>query len=123
MNLKYCKRSEATEQVQVINWCKMNAVENPALNLIFHIPNGGSRNQREAANLKAQGVKAGVPDLFLPVARKDYHGLFIEMKFGRNKPTEKQTEWMRSLDAQGYKCALCYGAEMAIYTLKEYLEM
>lgn len=64
------KRSEATEQERVINWCVYNASEHPELKLIYHIPNGGSRNQLEAANLKRQGVKAGVPDLTLPVALK-----------------------------------------------------
>ena len=36
---------------------------------MFRIPNGGSRHPAEAARLKAQGVKAGVPDLCIPVAR------------------------------------------------------
>ena len=58
---------------------------------MFHIPNGGSRNKLEASNLKKQGVKAGVPDLFLPVGRGSYHGLFIELKSAKisrlkNKP-------------------------------------
>ena len=52
----------------------------PEVVLLFHIPNGGRRDTAEAANLKKQGVKPGVPDLFLPVARGGYHGLFIEMK-------------------------------------------
>jgi hypothetical protein len=53
---------------------------------MFAIPNGGSRggDKRSAmiagAALKAEGVKAGVADCFLPVARYELHGLFIEMK-------------------------------------------
>lgn len=77
------KRSEATEQERVISWCGYNADRHPELKLIYHIPNGGSRNELEAANLKRQGVKAGVPDLTLPVALNGYHGLYIEMKFGK----------------------------------------
>lgn len=121
MNLKYCRRSEMTEQIKVINWCAWNAAEKPELNLIFHIPNGGSRDKREAANLKAQGVKAGVPDLFLPVARNGCHGLFIEMKFGKNKPTDKQKEWLHELAAQGYRCDVCYSADEAIFVIEAYL--
>ena len=94
------KRSEATEQERVINWCGYNASEHPELKLIYHIPNGGSRNQLEAANLKRQGVKAGVPDLTLPVALKGYHGLYIEMKFGKNETTEKQKWWLEQLEKQ-----------------------
>ena len=104
------KRSEATEQEIVINWC-------------YHVPNGGSRNQLEAANLKRQGVKAGVPDLNLPVALNGFHGLYIEMKFGKNKTTEKQKWWLEQLQKQGYKTAVCYGADEAIDTIKEYLDI
>jgi hypothetical protein len=115
------KRSEATEQERVINWCRYNASEHPELKLIYHIPNGGSRNQLEAANLKRQGVKAGVPDLTLPVALKGYHGLYIEMKFGKNGTTEKQKWWLEQLEKQGYKTAVCYEADEAIATLKQYI--
>ena len=54
----YRKRSEATEQERVINWATFYAKDFPELDLLHHIPNGGSRNQLEAANLKRQGVKA-----------------------------------------------------------------
>ena len=72
---QYRKRSEAAEQEAVIAWCGWMEKQHPELKLLFHIPNGGSRNKAEAANLKAQGVKPGVPDLCLPVARCGYHGL------------------------------------------------
>ena len=77
---QYRIQSEATEQEKLISWTQYQYNEYPELKLIFHIPNGGSRNTLEAANLKRQGVKAGVPDLCLPVARQNYHGLYIEMK-------------------------------------------
>lgn len=77
----YRKRSEATEQERVINWATFYAKDFPELALLHHIPNGGSRNQLEAANLKRQGVKAGVPDLCLPVPRNGKHGLYVEMKW------------------------------------------
>lgn len=115
------KRSEDTEQERVINWCGYNADRHPELKLIYHIPNGGSRNELEAANLKRQGVKAGVPDLALPVALNGHHGLYIEMKFGKNTTTKKQEWWLEQLTKQGYKTAVCYGADEAIETLKEYI--
>lgn len=117
------KRSEATEQEIVINWCEYNSPRYPELKLIYHVPNGGSRNQLEAVNLKRQGVKAGVPDLNLPVALNGFHGLYIEMKFGKNKTTEKQKWWLEQLQKQGYKTAVCYGADEAIDTIKEYLNI
>lgn len=117
------KRSEATEQEIVINWCEYNSPRHPELKLIYHVPNGGSRNQLEAVNLKRQGVKADVPDLNLPVALNGFHGLYIEMKFGKNKTTEKQKWWLEQLQKQGYKTAVCYGADEAIDTIKEYLNI
>lgn len=90
---------------------------------MFHIPNGGSRNKLEAANLKRQGVRAGVPDLFLPVARGDFHGLFIEMKYGKNKPTDKQKEWLVNLGGQGYAVAVCYGFNEAKRKILCYLNL
>lgn len=68
-------RTEADEQKTVIRWCILMEGRWPELEYIYHVPNGGSRNAREAANLKAQGVKPGVPDLELPVARGAYTDL------------------------------------------------
>lgn len=91
------------------------------MELLHHIPNGGSRNQLEAANLKRQGVKAGVPDLCLPVARNGKHGLYVEMKWQNNKTTEKQDWWLEQLRQQGYETAVCWSAEEAMDTIAGYL--
>lgn len=120
---QYRKRSEATEQEAVIKWCNRQQRECPELKLIFHIPNGGSRNTLEAANLKRQGVKAGVPDLCLPVPKNGFHGLYIEMKYGKNKTTKRQEEWLKALREQGYYTAVCYGAEEAETVIASYLQM
>ena len=88
---------------------------------MFHIPNGGSRNKIEAANLKRQGVKAGVPDICLPVPRNGYHGLWIELKVGKNKTTENQKRYISFLTNQGYDVAVCYGMEEAARKIVEYL--
>lgn len=117
----YRKRSEATEQERVINWARFYAKDFPELNLLHHIPNGGSRNQLEAANLKRQGVKAGVPDLCLPVARSGKHGLYVEMKWGKNKTTDKQDWWLEQLRQQDYETAVCWTAEEAMDTIAGYL--
>lgn len=61
--------TESEEQVTLFSWARMKEEKYPELRLLYHIPNGGSRNQIEAKHLKAQGVKSGVPDLCLPVAR------------------------------------------------------
>lgn len=100
----------------------MQSGKYPELNLLYHVPNGGSRHKAEAGRLRAEGVKAGVPDLCLPVARGQYHGLYIELKRQRGgRTSDHQSEWLDALSAQGYKAALCYGWEQAAGTIIEYL--
>ena len=60
----------------------------------FAVANGGMRNIIVAKKLKAEGVKAGVADLFLMIPNKIFHGLFIEVKtpVGRQQPSQKDFE-------------------------------
>ena len=117
------KTTEADEQKALMQWAKWQEGRYPELKLLYHCPNGGTRNKLEAANLKRQGVKAGVPDLFLPVPRSPKHGLFIEMKVGRNKCTDNQKKWIRKLIEQGYEVKVCYSCEEAIQVIKKYLNI
>ncbi|MBE7042939.1 MAG: VRR-NUC domain-containing protein [Ruminococcaceae bacterium] len=114
--------SESNEQVSLFEWCEYSSGKYPELQLLFHVPNGGYRSKATAGRMKAEGVKAGVPDLFLPVAKQGYHGLFIEMKAGKNKPTAHQMQWLEHLSQQGYLAVVCYGWEDAAKALTEYLD-
>lgn len=115
--------SEADEQRNVMEWAELQSPAYPELRLLFHIPNGGSRDVREARNLKLQGVKSGVPDLMLPAPRGKYHGLFIEMKRQKNgRVSDNQREWLEALTEQGYRCEVCRGGMEAVSTIKKYLK-
>lgn len=114
--------TEAQEQMTLFSWAAMQSGKYPELNLLYHVPNGGSRHKAEAGRLRAEGVKAGVPDLCLPVARGQHHGLYIELKRQRGgRTSDHQSEWLDALSVQGYKAALCYGWEQAAGTIIEYL--
>jgi hypothetical protein len=115
------RMSERQEQEALIQWANMMSNTYPELKLLYHIPNGGSRHKLEAINLKRQGVKAGVPDLCLPVSRNGFHGLYIEMKAGKNKTTDKQDEWINNLSEQGYAVAVCYNWRVASDTITKYI--
>ena len=92
------------------------------LDMLYHIPNGGKRNKAEAARFKAEGVKAGVPDIHLPVARCGYHSLYIEVKRRHgNTTTENQDEWIAKLRAQGNAVEVAYGWEHASQIIESYL--
>ena len=119
---EYVRRnSEDTEQETVIQWARMCSGRWPELKLLYHIPNGGSRNKKEAVKLKRMGVKAGVADLFLPVARSGYHGLYIEMKYEDGRLSKSQREFLTAAAAEQYCCLVCYSAADAIETLEKYM--
>ena len=114
--------TESEEQITLFEWARLQSGKYPELSLLFHVPNGGSRNKAEAGRLQAEGVKAGVPDLCLPVSRGGYHGLYIELKRLRGgKASDLQLAWMDKLMKQGYCVALCKGWEMAAQTIIDYL--
>lgn len=115
--------SEAAEQSAVFVRCALLSRKYPELLLLFAIPNGGSRHPAEAANLKRQGVKAGVPDMFLPVSRGTSHGLFIELKRRKGgRVSDEQRRWLNELERQGFAARVCKGADEAMKTMIEYLE-
>lgn len=116
------KMSEAQEQATVIEWALYNQNRYPELKLLHHIPNGGRRDARTGAMMKRQGVKAGVPDLHLPVSRGKYHSLYIEMKTDKGRPTETQKEWLDALNAEGNMAVICHSADEAIAVIKLYLK-
>lgn len=115
--------TEAQEQEWLFQWAQaMKVLRWPELELMFHVPNGGSRNRIEAARLKAQGVKPGVPDIFLPVARKGRHGLFIELKRkvgGQVSP--EQNKMLGELNRQGFMAVVCKGWNAAADVIEDYM--
>lgn len=115
--------TEAQEQMTLFSWAQLQSGKYPELNLLFHVPNGGSRNKAEAGRLRAEGVKAGVPDLCLPVPRGKCHGLFIELKRQRGgRIAPEQTSWLEELMKQGYSVAICKGWKSAADVILNYLE-
>lgn len=117
--------SEAQHQCAVIKWSQQVSVRSkwPFLKLLFHVPNGGKRNEIEAKHMKEQGVKRGVPDLCLPVARGKYHGLYIEMKTETGTTSPDQDWWIQELLKQGYFVEVCRGYQSAVSVLELYCEM
>lgn len=115
--------TEHQVQSALINWwairCKFYRLPEFAL---FATPNGGNRNAATGAMLKREGVRRGIPDLMLSVPNKHYHGLFIEMKVGSNKPSKEQREVMQHLINKGYATAVCYDWKVAADLIDEYLQ-
>lgn len=113
--------SEDLEQEALFAWADIMSAQIPELKYMYHVPNGGQRDIRTAVALKRRGVKAGVPDIVLPAARGGYHGLYIELKVGKNKLSEKQWNYLQYLNNHGYKAIVCYGWREAMDKICEYL--
>ena len=116
-------RNEDREQQMLIKWSQQASIrrEFPELKLMFHIPNERHCDAREGKRFKLMGVKSGVPDLFLPVPRGLYRGLFIELKTAEGRPSDNQLWWQTELTKQGYLSTICYGWEMAVTVILKYL--
>lgn len=113
--------TEHDDQVALFEWTLYNTGRWPELRYMFAVPNGGLRKKATAGKLKAEGAKAGVPDICLPVARGGYHGLYIEMKFGYNTATEAQHDYGVFLTGQGYCSTLCRGYDQAVEVIEWYM--
>lgn len=94
----------------------------PDLALMYHIPNEGKRSKATGARLKAEGLKPGVPDVCLPVARCGYIGLYIEMKAAGGKTTPEQDDWLAALTKAGHKTAVFHDWEAAVTLILNYLK-
>jgi hypothetical protein len=92
----------------------------PMLNMLHCSLNGVKLSKTQAGIAKAQGMLSGVPDLFLPVPKNGYHGLFIEMKYGSNKVTENQEKFLQNAANVGYAVSVCYSAQEAIKRIEDY---
>ena len=115
--LKVQMPTEDQEQIVLATWLAKNNI------LFYHCPNGGSRNMIEAVKFKRMGVKAGVPDICIPIARKGHHGLYCELKRRSGGViTEQQAYWLEELKLQGYYVFVSKGADDAIIKVKNYLE-
>lgn len=93
----------------------------PVLDYLFAIPNGGKRSKATAGKLKAQGVKTGVSDLFLPVPLNERCGLWIEFKATKGRPSPEQLEWIDRMVEVGYLAMVIWGWKSAIEAIDAYL--
>lgn len=108
------------EQQALIKWSNLVDEINGKL---VHVPNGGFRCFLEAAKFKRLGVRKGFPDLFLPIPRGGFHGLFIELKRKGSKPNDDQMNWLNYLESNGYAATWCEGWVMAKIVIEKYLKL
>lgn len=128
--------SESAHQTALFAWCALNVGKYPALKWFHAIPNGGSRGDDaksraiRGGKLKAEGVKSGIADTFLPAAHGGWNGLYIEMKKPAEKPkregskgglSDDQIQFATFARNNGYGWCVCYSWEEAKDVLIAYL--
>lgn len=119
---KPIKHTETNYQQQVVEWARLAHMSGkyPNLDMLHCSLNGVKLSGTQAKIAKGQGMLSGVPDLFLPVPKNGFHGLFIEMKSGKGRLSTNQTCFLSKVELLGYKIAVCYSANEAIKTIENY---
>ena len=93
----------------------------PVLQMVRSDQAGMRTHPNQANKAKAGGMRRGFPDIDVPLARKGYGGLHIELKAGKNRPTQDQQWWLDRLREQGRMAVVCHSAHDAWNVLAEYL--
>ena len=123
MTRRHPRQLEHNIQVAVVQSCRLLERKYPELRCLMAVPNGGARHIAVACKLKAEGVRAGVPDLFLPLPIRGHcAGMWIEMKSPDGKVSLNQKDFMEYLQWAGYKAIVCYSAQEAIDAIIVYME-
>lgn len=111
--------SEDAIQIVLMRWLELQYPD--VARWVFHVPNGGARSRVTGARLKAMGVRQGVPDLMLCAPRNGFHGLAVELKAAKGRPTPEQLAWLDHLGSIGWMAVVCTGFDAARDTFEAYL--
>lgn len=121
--------TERSQQVALFAQAAIMRPKYPCLKWLHAIPNANSHT------MVAEGVRAGVADIFLPMPKAArgpqglawYHGLYIELKTEKRRKekngglSEDQIEFGEDIKAAGYQWYVCYGWQEAWQRIEEYL--
>ena len=111
---------EHYDQVAIIAGLQFYISQYPVLEKVTAIPNGGLRKMVTAKKIKAEGGKAGVPDLVLMAGRRGYIGIAIEVKHGDNTASEDQKEYIAFLEEEGWYARVMNDVQAIIDTFVWY---
>ena len=114
--------SESREQQIIFEWASWQKNKYPGIETMYHIANEGKRSASNGSRLKREGLKCGVSDICVPVAKSGYNNLYIELKSGKNKATREQLNFIDLINKYGGKALVVYEADNAIEVIKAYFE-
>lgn len=123
------KHSESQLQQECIRWFNLQYPQ--YYGLLFAVPNAAKRSMKlikgryvcvGGKRAKDEGMVSGVSDLIFLKPSDLFHGLCIEMKYGKGKQTDSQIDWETSVKQQGYLYVVCNSADMFMKIINTYLK-
>jgi len=108
-------------QVRIFDWLERELPE--IYDLTHATPNGGKRGKKTAFAMKAEGQKKGYLDLSIDRACGGFHGFRMEVKFGKNRLTPEQIQWVSKLEREGYKVVVVWTLEDAVKEITDYVSL
>ena len=124
-NLRRIEPTESAIQCAIVEWANHIKIFDGFTigNFLLKNCNEGKRSWIDAKIKKKEGLKKGVSDLFLAFPKKEYHGLWIEVKSHKGKMILEQIDWFNLMNFVGYETKLVYGVDSGIQAIKDYLGM
>lgn len=123
LKLSTPRMSESQMQQQIIKWWAVACREfQVPERLLMSFPLQGARTPRNGARLKAEGLRAGTPDMLLAVCWFGGRGLWLELKTPKGRLTASQREMLSNLDTQGYQTCVPRSVKEAIDQITAYMK-
>lgn len=110
--------SEHQIQKAVFQWLR---AAHPKV-IAYAIPNAARRSAAQAAYLKAEGLRAGMPDIVIAMPRGGFHGMYLELKTQTGRVSDSQRDTLEALAEMQYACAIARSVDEAIEFISTYLE-
>jgi hypothetical protein len=116
------RQLEHIEAVSLMKWWRINHARMGLPEIaLFAIPNGGARDEVTASKMKQEGVTPGVYDYMMPVAKYQYHGLFVELKAQNGRISNEQIDFGTFLVSQRYCGVVAVGWQNAAKEILKYM--
>ena len=106
---------ESDIQVACVSWFRMTYPQY----LCFSVPNGGARNAIVAANLKREGVLAGVADIIILIQDNI---LFVEMKTAKGQQSKLQKDFEKKVNTLGFGYVICRSLQDFVLTVENWIK-
>lgn len=114
------RHPESNEQIVIMDWLRLQYPN--LVKYTMHIGNERKSSYFAGYIMKRMGVLKGASDLFIAWPCNGFHGLFLELKTKKRKPTAEQLAFIDRMNNVGYFAKVCYGADDGISTIQNYIK-